>query len=87
MMRRVLLTAAALIASFAVVGCTNKPDAERVLRQQGYSEIDAGGYAWLSCSKDDSVRTSFTAKAPNGEQVSGAVCGGLLFKNNTVRLD
>lgn len=77
----------ALGAALALSACTSPSDADRVLRQQGYTNVSTGGYAWMSCGEDDSVRTRFTATAPNGEPVNGAVCGGLLFKNNTVRLD
>lgn len=76
-----------MAAILSLTACTNAQDAERVLRQQGYADIRTTGYAWLSCGKDDKVRTGFTAIAPNGERVSGAVCGGLFFKNNTIRLD
>lgn len=82
-----LLTALVAGVALAMSACTSPETADRVLRQQGYSDVKAEGYAWLSCGKDDSVRTAFSAKAPNGDRVTGAVCGGLLFKNNTVRLD
>lgn len=84
---RKFLIAAALLSSVLVAGCTDAPSTERVLRQQGYTEVTTTGYGFLGCGKDDTVRTGFAATAPNGERVTGTVCGGLLFKNNTVRLD
>ncbi len=66
--------------------CTSPDTATRVLAQAGYTNIQIEGYAFFSCSEDDTFKTAFTATAPNGAQVSGAVCGGWL-KGNTIRLD
>ena len=80
MKRAILLTACALAA------CTRPEAAERTLRQQGYTHIGMGGFAFWGCGKDDTFKTKFTANAPNGEPVSGVVCEGWL-KGRTVRLD
>ena len=67
-------------------GCTNKDGAQRVLHQQGYTDIQIKGYAVWGCSEDGSVKTAFKATSPNGNRVEGVVCEGLLFKGKTVRL-
>lgn len=66
-----------------VKGCSDGPAAEAVLRSQGYTEVRTGGWTW-SCG-DDSQCTSFTAKAPGGARVEGAVGCGWLVKGCTVR--
>jgi len=80
----------ALMASVLALGlaaCTNAPDATRILEENGYTSVQITGYNWLSCSKDDNVHTGFIAKSPNGRQVTGTVCSGLLFKNSTIRFE
>ena len=85
-MQRALLPIA-LLFSFAL-GCTVSDErAAHVLKAAGYTEVELGGYAWLDCSEDDSLKTSFTAKGPSGVRVEGAVCCGMLAKNCTLRLD
>lgn len=60
----------------------------RVLRQQGYKNINLGGYPVFKCGNGDNMFMSntFTAIAPNGDTVSGAVCAAV-FKDRTIRLD
>jgi prepilin-type N-terminal cleavage/methylation domain-containing protein len=62
--------------------------ANRILSQQGYKDIVLKGWRPFKCSSSDSMffTDAFTATAPNGDKVSGAVCGNL-FKSHTVRLD
>lgn len=75
-----------LFASVMVlVGCTAPERTERVLQEQGYTDIQIKGFSWLSCS-DDVFRTKFEAKSPSGYEIKGAVCSGW-FKGNTIRLD
>lgn len=78
-----------LIALFALslVACTDPDNASRVLREQGYTEIRITGYNMMACSDDDHYHTGFTAKSPNGTQVNGTICAGLLFKNSTIRFE
>ena len=66
------------------VGCTDKENAERILRNDGYTDIVITGYDFLGCSKDDFQHTGFVAKKQNNS-VEGTVCSGLLFKNSTIR--
>jgi hypothetical protein len=78
--------ATAILAVF-LVGCTQPDKAARVLSGAGYTNIEMHGYDWLNCSEDDSYHDKFTAVGPAGQQVSGVVCGGILFKGATIRLD
>jgi hypothetical protein len=82
------LTTATLASLLAVIlsGCTAPDRTVRVLEDAGYSNIEIQGYAWFSCSEDDTYATRFTAQGPTGRQASGAVCAGLL-KGATIRLD
>jgi hypothetical protein len=42
----------------------------------GFTNIHITGYDWFAgCPKDDFYVTGFTAIAPNGRVVRGAVCG------------
>lgn len=68
------------------VGCTNPEGAEKVLKDQGYTNIVITGYRCFSCGEEDSFATGFTATSPNGTQVSGTVCEGFL-KGKTIRFD
>jgi len=82
------LVAAAL--TLAITACTDAPDAERVLQDEGYSNIKIGGYdPWLCDTGkhgSDVYATKFTATGPTGRPVSGVVCKGWL-KGSTVRMD
>lgn len=78
------LTISALLT---LAACTDGPNAARVLEDAGYKDVRIGGYAAFSCDgKSDTFATSFTATAPSGRNVSGAVCKGVL-KGSTIRLD
>jgi hypothetical protein len=59
------------------------PDAERLLRQEGYTQVKVYGHAWFECGFADTFSSQFAA-IKNGETVRGAVCGGWL-KDYTVR--
>ena len=76
----------ALFLTVAITGCTDPIKAERVLSENGYTEIKTGDYAYFMCGKDDQYATSFTAKSPSGKYVHGAVCGGA-FKGSTIRFE
>jgi len=83
-MRKLLLI---ILAAAIITGCTNKVEARRALEGAGYTNIQFHGYAWFMCGKEDTYATSFTATGPTGKPVSGAVCGGLIFKGQTIRTD
>jgi len=66
--------------------CTSEGAATKALLDSGYTGIVITGWAPLSCSKDDSTCTGFTAVGPGGRRVSGAVGCGYVFKGCTIRL-
>lgn len=82
-MKRLFLIAALA----ALAACTDPTTATRVLEDNGYTNVQMTGYAWMACSKDDTFHTGFIAKSPNGRTVSGAVCAGAFFKNSTIRFE
>jgi hypothetical protein len=65
--------AALLLLAFS---CTDEDAAGHALRIAGYKNIHLTGYSFWTCSDSDGTCTGFTATAPNGEAVEGAVgCG------------
>jgi len=74
----------ALLAALVLAGCSNPGASRSALEKAGFRDIQTGGYAWMSCSKDDTFATSFTATNPMGMRVSGVVCCGLM-KDCTIR--
>lgn len=72
------------LITVALVACSDAPTTERILRQHGYTNIKTTGYSWVSCGKDDSFATGFTANTQTGARVSGVVCSGW-FKGATIR--
>lgn len=78
--------------ALAVVGivvgcaaCANDEDTIRTLRSSGYTDIRTTGWSPMSCGKDDTFETGFSAVNPAGIRVNGVVCCGLVFKGCTVR--
>lgn len=78
---------AAVLSIGILSGCTDEAGAERILKANGFTEIQFTGYSWLSCSDKDTYSTGFIAKGPTGIPVKGAVCSGMLFKNSTIRFE
>lgn len=76
-----------LVTCFLVIGCTNNPDATRILQENGYKDIQMTGYNFFSCGRDDFYHTGFIAKSPSGNNVKGTVCSGAFFKNSTIRFE
>lgn len=74
----------AMMLVFAL-GCTDRPATERILRDNGYTDIEITGYAAWMAADDDMTSTGFRAKSPSGHVVEGAVTGGGL-KGYTIRL-
>jgi hypothetical protein len=74
-----------------VVACTDPAGAKRILEAHGYKNIQITGHNFFVGSEgnlySDWYHTGFTAQATNGTQVTGTVTKGLLFKENTIRLD
>ena len=67
-------------------GCTDAPEAQKVLKSQGYTQVQTTGYQFFGCGKDDGWHTGFTAVSQNGTRVEGVVCSGFL-KGATVRFN
>jgi hypothetical protein len=65
--------------------CTDKENAEKFLKKEGYYDITITGYNFFECTKDDSQSTGFIAKK-NAKLVEGTVCTGMLLRNNTIKL-
>ena len=78
------------IAILFLSGCdalfTDKGDAYRALKQDGFTNIHFTGYDFFSCGKDNWYHTGFIAKK-NGYTIKGVVCSGLIFKNTTIRYE
>jgi len=83
-MKTKLLIAIAILALLG--GCTDASTAQRVLHQQGYTNVVITGYRPFLGSQGDTYVTGFEATAPNGTRVTGAVCSGFL-KGATIRFD
>lgn len=80
----------ALMIAF-VLSCTSDGKARATLDASGYTNVQLTGYDWGGCAKSDDTCTGFTATAPNGHRISGAVgCGYNLSgcgKGCTVRIE
>jgi len=79
------MTSLVALLLLVLCSCTNSGATVRALKNQGFTDIRPGGYAWFACSGDDTWQTKFTATNPRGERVSGTVCCGLFLKDCTVR--
>lgn len=85
------LVAFTVIGLFLTPGCTqSERDVKAIVESQGYTQVEKTGWGWLECgsgkNNNESFRTKFTAKSPNGSTVRGAVCKGW-FKGATVRIN
>ena len=81
-MKKVIL--ASLVALVLFSGCTDSSGARKALNEQGYKNIDIGGFAIFGCGEDDTFRTEFSATSSSGHRVNGVVCSGFL-KGSTIR--
>lgn len=73
-----------ILASVAVISCTDGPSARRTLDAYGFTDVQITGYTPFGCGEDDMSHTGFMAKSMAGRSVSGVVCCGAL-KACTVR--
>lgn len=73
-----------LLSVILFSACTDKENAEKFLKKEGYTDITMTGYDFFVCTKDDSQSTGFIAKR-NGKVVEGTVCTGMLLKNHTIK--
>lgn len=85
------IVAIALLVCFTIVvspkACTRPDAARETLEKQGYTNVVITGWRPFMAGKDDNVSTGFEATSPTGQQVSGAVTGGFVFKGSTIRFD
>lgn len=83
MKRMVLLGALVLL----LAGCTDAGKTVKVLKQQGYKNIETTGYRWFSCNKNDGDdHTGFRAISPTGQQMTGTVCSCRVCLGGTTRV-
>lgn len=82
-----LFIIAIIVIGYLIIPFTDPKNAERVLSENGYTDIQITGYSFMLCGKDDVQHTGFIAKSINGSQVKGAVCSGLFIKGSTIRFD
>ena len=74
-----------LVVLFALVSaCRDGKGTIKVLTQEGYTQIEVGGYDFFGCGKDDTFATKFTATNAHGKRVRGVVCSGFM-KGRTIR--
>lgn len=85
-----LFAAGAILAACLLTSACADPDAasRRALGAMGMTDVRTSR-TWfnLGCSKGDDWARDFTATGPNGQLVSGTVCGGWIGKGATVRFD
>lgn len=84
--------------TLALCGCTDNTSAQRVLSDQGYTDITFTGYRAFLCGDDYTFHTGFAANTnivildKDGKPsvikhpVTGAVCSGWM-KGNSLKLD
>lgn len=76
-----------ILSVLIIQGCTNSSEATRILKENGYKNINITGWGWFKCSQDDFFATKFDALSTSGKKVSGTVCSGLIFKGSTIRFN
>jgi len=72
-----------ILCCFFMVGCTSPDNAIKVLKNEGFTNIQMTGYDFFACSDNDTFSTGFTA-TKNGKTITGVVCSGIL-KGSTIR--
>lgn len=66
-----------ILALFVLPSCTNEDASRHTLQSQGFTDVQFHGYGF-GCAKEDGTSTSFTARNPQGQSVSGVVCCPLI---------
>lgn len=74
-----------IIVVLITFNCSRPDSANKVLHQNGYTDIEITGWKFFGCDGNDFFSTGFKAKSPIGFPVSGNVCEGW-FKGATIRL-
>ncbi len=54
--------------------------AKETLKSLGYTNIEITGFAWFGCSIKYTKRAKFIAISPNGDEVTGRICGDIYQK-------
>jgi hypothetical protein len=80
-----LYRAILIVALLGLTACTDQKGAQRVLEEQGYTDIKTTGYSFFACSENDTFATGFEAMSPAGKSVKGTVCSAF-WKGKTIRL-
>jgi hypothetical protein len=70
-MRRLLLTAAALLA-----GCVDADGARQTAEAYGFTDIVVTGSSGMGCGERDTYSTAIEATNPGGDRVAAVVCSG-----------
>jgi hypothetical protein len=63
-MKRLLIAVAFVLF---IGGCTDSDNAQRILSQNGYTNISMTGYNFFSCSEGDFYNSGFRALSPDGK--------------------
>lgn len=63
-MKRILIAVAFVLF---IGGCTDNDNAQRILSQNGYTNISMTGYNFFSCSESDFYHSGFRALSPDGK--------------------
>ena len=79
------LLAILLMAGAGLIGCSRPDEARRVLKNDGFKNIEITGWRPFSCDNKDTFSTGFSAEK-DGRKITGCVCSGFL-KGNTIRFD
>lgn len=85
-MKNIILFLLVWISLVHLIGLSDPKGAAKVLKDQGYTEVEIEGYTFFGCGEGDVFRTSFSGKTIAGISVSGTVCKGF-FKGATIRID
>lgn len=75
-----------ILSIFLLSACTDEETAQRVLEENGFTDIKLTGHKSWCCAKDDHMSTGFTAKTLSGKTVSGCVCNSW-GKGATIRFE
>lgn len=80
-----VVVAVCIVFAMIAIHPTDPQRAQETLTAFGFTDARIGDYSWFTCGDDYWSSTAFTAKAPSGVTVSGAVCCGI-WKGCSVKL-
>ena len=83
-MKKIITTMTALLLCTSCASDQTFAVSEQAIADQGYTNIQYQGWAWMACGEDDSFALKYSANAPNGRSVTLVACSGV-FKGVTVR--